>query len=262
MPAVPIAEDVTDPGLITRVARLVPRDARRWLRVAPRRVAGRVRHRGSRVQCPCCGAWFAEFAPLNGPDRVCWQCGSLERHRLLWLFFDRNPSLLEPGMRILHVAPEASLRPRLERVAGIYSCGDLIGEFGDEIMDVTSLPFGDRAFDAVICNHVLEHVPDDRAAMHELRRVLAPGGWAILLVPDVEEDHTIEGASVVGPAERLRRYGQEDHVRRYGRDYLDRLAAAGFMPQVIDLAAEMPADLISRHRLQKFNSVEPIFFCR
>jgi SAM-dependent methyltransferase len=199
---------------------------------------------------------------LKGPDRVCWRCGSLERDRLLWLFFDRNPSLLEPGMRILHVAPEASLRPRLERVAGIYSCGDLTGTFGDEIIDITSLPFDDRSFDAVICNHVLEHVPDDRAAMRELRRVLAPGGWAILLVPDVEAEHTIEDRSVVDAAERLALYGQEDHVRRYGRDYLDRLAAAGFTPKAIDLAAELPAAVIARHRLQKFNAVEPIFLCR
>jgi Methyltransferase domain len=253
---------VPDQRSMTPLARLVPLDARRWLRVAPRRVAGRVRHRGTRVQCPCCGARFRRFAAFSGPDRACWQCGSLERDRLLWLFFDRNPSLLTPGMRILHVAPEAPLRPRLERVAGTYRCGDLTATFGDELIDITSLPFGDRSFDAVICNHVLEHVPDDRTAMHELRRVLAPGGWAILLVPDVEAEHTVEDASVADPAERLRLYGQEDHVRRYGRDYFDRLESAGFAPEAIYLADELPAELIARHRLQKFNAVEPIFLCR
>jgi SAM-dependent methyltransferase len=253
---------VSDQHPLTSIARLVPRDARRWLRAAPRRMAGRVRHRGSRVECPCCGARFAQFAPLKGPDRVCWQCGSLERDRLLWLFFDRNPTLLRPATRILHVAPEASLRPRLERAAGSYVSGDLTGTFGDEVIDITRLPFGDRTFDAVICNHVLEHVPDDRAAMRELRRVLAPGGWALLLVPDVEAEHTVEDPSVVDAAERLRLYGQEDHVRRYGCDYLDRLAEAGFKPEVTDLAAELPPDVIVRHRLQKFDAVEPIFLCR
>jgi SAM-dependent methyltransferase len=214
------------------------------------------------VQCPCCGAQYGDFAPFRGPDRACWHCGSLERDRLLWLFFDRNPELLAPGMRILHIAPEAPLRPRLERVAGLYVSGDLTGTFGDEIIDITRLTFGGRTFDAVICNHVLEHVPDDRAAMRELRRVLAPGGWALLLVPDDEAEHTVEDPSVVDGAARLALYGQEDHVRRYGRDYLDRLAEAGFAPEVIDLAAELPAELIARHRLQKFDAVEPIFLCR
>lgn len=214
------------------------------------------------MQCPCCGAQYRDFAPFRGPDRACWRCGSLERDRLLWLFFERNPELLAPGIRILHVAPEAPLRPRLERVAGSYVSGDLTGTFGDEIIDITRRPFGDRSFDAVICNHVLEHVSDDRAAMSELRRVLAAGGWAILLVPDVEAEHTVEDPSVVDVAERRRLFGQEDHVRRYGRDYLDRLAEAGFRPNVIDLGAELSAEVIARHRLQKFNAVEPIFLCR
>jgi SAM-dependent methyltransferase len=219
-------------------------------------------HRGRRVQCPCCGSLYEEFAPLRGPDRICWHCGSLERDRLLWLFFDRNPSLLAPGLRILHVAPEACLRPRLERIAADYVCGDSTGTFGDELLDVTRLRFPAGAFDAVICNHVLEHVPDDRTAMRELRRVLAPDGWAILLVPDVESARTVEDPSVTDAGERLRRFGQEDHVRRYSRDYLDRLLAAGFTPQMIDLTGDLPDGMIVQHRLLKFGKLEPIFLCR
>jgi SAM-dependent methyltransferase len=214
------------------------------------------------VQCPCCGARYRDFAPFKGPDRICWRCGSLERDRLLWLFFDRNPSLFTSDMRILHVAPEEALRPRLERAAGRYVCGDLTGAFGDQVIDVTRIAFADRSFDAVICNHVLEHVPDDVAAMSELRRVLVPGGWAILLVPDVRLAQTIEDRAVTDPAERLRRFGQEDHVRRYGLDYLDRLTGAGFTPQALDLSAELGEELIARHRLRKFGRLEPIFLCR
>jgi SAM-dependent methyltransferase len=249
-------------GRLAILANCLPRQALQRLRIAPRQISGRLRHRGDRVRCPCCGSEYRELAPLNGPNRMCWQCGSLERDRLLWLFFDRHPSLLRGGMSILHVAPEESLRPRLERVAGRYICGDLDGAAGEHIIDITNLPFADGSFDAVVCNHVLEHVPDDRAAMRELRRVVRTGGWAILLVPDVELELTIEDPSVTDPRERLRRFGQEDHVRRYGLDYLDRLRAAGFSTDAIDLSNELPLDIIGRHRLRKFGALERIFLCR
>jgi SAM-dependent methyltransferase len=193
---------------------------------------------------------------------MCWHCGSLERDRLVWLFLDRNVDLITPGMAILHVAPESALRPRLERIAGRYVCGDLTGEFGDHRIDVTSLPFPDGTFDAVVCNHVLEHVPDDRTAMRELRRVLRCGGWGLLLVPDVTEAHTTEDPSNTDQSERRRRFGQEDHVRKYGLDYVDRLAAAGFEPEMIDFGPKLSSPEIRRHRLQKFGQLEPIFFCR
>jgi SAM-dependent methyltransferase len=180
----------------------------------------------------------------------------------VWLFFDRSEDLVRPGLEILHIAPEAALRERLEPTAARYVCGDLTGVFGDRRLDVTELPFRDGAFDAVICNHVLEHVGDDRRAMLELRRVLRDGGWALLLVPDVVEEHTVEDPSVIDPAERLQRFGQEDHLRRYGWDYLDRLRAAGFEPEIIDLGPELSPDLIARCRLQKFGDLEPIFLCR
>lgn len=236
--------------------------ARRFVRLLPRRAKGRALYHGDEVECPCCCSRYRRFAPLHGPNRLCWQCGSLERDRLLWLFLDRNPDLLEPGMAMLHVAPEAALRPRLEHSVDRYECGDLTGVFGDQRIDITDLPFGDGAFDAVVCNHVLEHVPDDRSAMRELRRVLRPRGWALLLVPDVAEPGTVEDPSIIDPAERLRRFGQHDHVRRYGLDYLERLAASGFEPQMIDLRPELAEHLLARHGLEKFGQLEPIFLCR
>ncbi len=193
---------------------------------------------------------------------MCWQCGSLERDRLVWLFLDANPELLQSGMAILHVAPESALRPRLQRTAGSYVCGDLTGAFGELRVDITALPFEDGAFDAIVCNHVLEHVPDDRLAMRELRRVLREGGWALLLVPDVVGARTDEDPMITEPSERQRRFGQDDHVRRYGLDYLDRLAAAGFQPQTIDLQPMLSAHQLARHRLQKFGALEPLFLCR
>ena len=229
-----------------------------WL---ARGLIGRARHGGDAVKCPCCGSTYLTFADRFGENRQCWRCGSLERDRLLWLLFDSRPELLSPELDLLHVAPERCLRPRLQRVADRYVAGQIDPEPGELRLDVTALPFPDRSFDALICDHVLEHVPDDRRAMRELRRVLRPGGWAILLVPDVEGERTDEDPDA-GPTERLRRFGQVDHVRRYGWDYLDRLTEAGFAPQVLDLSLEIPPEQVERHRLVKFGRMEPIFLCR
>ena len=175
---------------------------------------------------------------------------------------DANPQLLRPGIAILHIAPEAALRRRLEGVAGCYVSGDLTGAFGDIRIDITDLPFADESFDTIVCNHVLEHVPDDRRAMHELRRVLRRTGWGLLLVPDVVDARTVEDSSITDPAERLRRYGQHDHVRRYGLDYLDRLETAGFEATMIDFRPHLTALQLARHRLEKFGRLKPIFLCR
>jgi SAM-dependent methyltransferase len=171
--------------------------------------------------------------------------------------------MLVPGMRILHVAPETALQPILRRGAKDYVGGDLNGEFDSRRIDVTDLSeFADDTFDAVICNHVLEHVPDDRAALRELRRVLKPGGWGILLIPSLEDGAatTDEVLSVVDPRERLARFGQADHVRKYGWDYLDRLREAGFEVTVEDPAKTFPPTTIYRARLQKFGVLEPLVF--
>jgi SAM-dependent methyltransferase len=220
-------------------------------------------HRGRSVYCPCCGASFDAFAPVHGPNRECWACSSLERHRLLWLYLERNPELLGPGLRVLHVAPEQALRRRLLQLPEVsYVGGDLERQFGNVRIDVTALDFPDGSFDVVLCNHVLEHVPDDRRALRELRRVLAPGGWASLLVPDLHTPATDEDPTVTSPGERLRRFGQRDHVRRYGWDYVGRLEEAGFRPEVIRMDAFLSADEIGHMRLAKFGEIEPLVICR
>jgi ubiquinone/menaquinone biosynthesis C-methylase UbiE len=129
-------------------------------------------------------------------------------------------------------------------------------------VDVTDIDFPDASFDAIFCNHVLEHVPDDRLALREIRRVLRPGGWASLLVPDVDRPVTDEDPTVTDPHERLRRFGQRDHVRRYGYDYVDRLREAGFVPEVVKMDDVLPDDQLERMRLVKFGNVEPLFICR
>ena len=105
----------------------------------------------------------------------------------------------------------------------------------DVKMDITHIQYPDSYFDVVYCSHVLEHVPDDRKAMREFCRVLNHGGWAVLLVP-IDAEKTFEDPSVVDPAERLKLFGQHDHVRVYGHDYIDRLRAAGFSVAVTKIS--------------------------
>jgi len=137
--------------------------------------------------------------------------------------------LRTPGS-LLHIAPEYPFLRRLSEQRTLrYVTGDLDSPLASQRLDVTSLPFEAESFRFVMCNHVLEHVADDRRAMAELYRVLEPGGFAILMCPvDHERATTLEDPAVVSPHDRHRVFGQSDHVRLYGRDYCDRLAEAGF----------------------------------
>ncbi len=129
---------------------------------------------------------------------------------------------------MLHVAPEAHIRRQLEPLRGLdHLAADLSGVDAAEEVDITDIRHPDNSFDVICCSHVLEHVPDDRQAMAELHRVLSPSGWAVLLVP-ITATETVEGGRATDPETRLRLFGQEDHVRRYGPDFVDRLRDVGF----------------------------------
>ncbi len=126
-------------------------------------------------------------------------------------------------------------------------------------MDVTNIQFPDASFDVILCNHVLEHVGDDRRAMRELYRVLRPGGWAILQVPmDLSRESTFEDPSVTDPRERTRLFGQWDHVRLYGRDYALRLRAAGFNLRLERFASQLRRETVIECGL---DASEDIYLC-
>src|SRR4051794_39471403 len=206
---------------------LVPPSARR---LVLRRLRLAI-YRGNRVECPCCGGRFSRFMPGIGPRgvRVCPRCGAQERHRALWLYMRERTDLLERNISILHWAPEYALQRSLSELPNaFYVSADLGGDEAMQHMDITDVPFKDGAFDLIVCVHVLEHVPDDRRAMREMVRVLKPGGVAMLLVPIVLEQPTLEDPEIVTPQQRKEAYWQEDHVRLYGGDFAQRLEEEGF----------------------------------
>lgn len=212
-----------------------------WRRVvsAGRRAA--VKLPGVGVVCPVCDFRAMTFQPhgvnpaRQRPNARCQSCGSLERHRLIWGVLTAHGLPLAGGS-LLHFAPEPCLKPRLRQRVRRYVSFDLAPKDVDVRGDITELPFRDGAFDVILCSHVLEHIPDDAAAMRELRRVLSPTGWAVIDAPmNLDAPDTLEDPDA-DEATRIRDYGQADHVRMYGADYRDRLRAAGF--EVVPLVAD------------------------
>jgi SAM-dependent methyltransferase len=205
-----------------------------WCHLLARKVFLAIRSFGSRLECPCCGGRFWEFLPFGvtpRPNALCPGCGSLERHRLLWLFLRDRTNFFTARLRVLDVAPTRFFSERCTRLQNLdYVSADLSSPLAHLHMDITDIPLPDDSFDCIICCHVLEHIPDDRKAMRELYRILRPGGWAIIQSPiDASRDKTFEDPGVVSPEDRHRLFGQSDHVRVYGRDYQERLEEAGFV---------------------------------
>lgn len=235
---------------------LRPRTATRRLRHAFRRsIFPRVVR--MHVTCPCCGRSFRRFEPFHGrPNALCPGCGSLERHRVLYLLLRDELRLFDRSVRLLHLAPERALQAHLAAADLEYVSADLDSPLAEVSADVTDLPFEDASFDVVLCSHVLEHVPDDRRALAELYRVLALGGLAVIAVP-ITAERTFEDATIVEPSDRLRAFGQEDHVRRCGPDYRDRVTAAGFVVDEIDYARDLGDAKQGLYALLH----EPIYLC-
>ncbi|MDD6888692.1 MAG: methyltransferase domain-containing protein [Bacteroidales bacterium] len=222
-----------------------------------------VKNKGNNVTCNICGKHFSRLRPVMGrhadgtlfeiEDHVgrCWFCDSYPRNRQLFYWLLNDYKIMQAdSLRILHIAPEVQISDRLLKHKGIdYICVDKRCEgykYPDYVLngDVCNLEFDDNTFDMVICNHVLEHVKDDRCAMNEIKRVLKRNGVAILMSPiDVELDKTIEEKKDenLTADEREERFGQFDHVRLYGIDYFDRLKEAGFSVYRISYKDEMTA---------------------
>ncbi len=240
------------------LARLTPKPLKKpleWL-------YNRIRYFGFACYCPVCETYLRSFkrtgvAPWG--DWVCPLCKSSTRHRMAWLFFKHRTNLFnESPKKMLHVGAESQFETRLKKVPALdYITADLKNPNAMVKMDITNIQFPDNTFDIIFCCHVLEHVVDDRKAMHELHRVLKPTGWAAIMVP-LRDDKTFEDPSITDPAERKRIFGESDHVRRYGLDIKDRLEEAGFAVSVIQLT-----DVVSGKNIARFGvRNQRVFFCK
>jgi SAM-dependent methyltransferase len=215
------------------IASLVTTISAYFLRVFP--------HSGSGRFCPVCGTHskiFYEFGVVPRQDAMCPNCGSVERHRFIWQylnqcndFFDGKPK------KMLHIAPEPCLEKKFREYLGDnYITADLFDAHAMVKMDITDIQYPDESFDVVYCSHVLEHVPDDRKALREFHRILTPNGKAILMVPIYDLEKTFEDFSITDPSDRLKVFGQIDHVRKYGHDFIDRLRDSGFSVLVVKVS--------------------------
>jgi len=190
--------------------------------------------KGTKFTDPIDGKSFRTFLSygyaINRDNALSPSTLSLERHRLLWLYF-------------------------LD-----YTTTDLLSPLADVKADICNLPFENHSFDTILCNHVLEHIPDDTKAMKELFRILKPGGMAILQIPqDLERAVTFEDDTITDEKERTKIFGQYDHVRVYGRDYFDKLRSIGFTVNEVDYTAKFTPEELEKYCLME-GEIIPVCF--
>ena len=185
--------------------------------------------KGNKFTDPIDGKRFKTFLPYGyGKQRnnvLSPSTLSLERHRLLWLYLKNETKFFSEKLRVLHFAPEQAFYKRFRKMSNLdYVTTDLNSPLADVKADICNLPFKDNEFDVILCNHVLEHIPDDTKAMQELYSVLKVGGMGVFQIPqDLNRKTTFEDDSITDKKERAKIFGQYDHVRVYGCDYFEKL---------------------------------------
>ncbi|WP_370391576.1 class I SAM-dependent methyltransferase [uncultured Winogradskyella sp.] len=211
--------------------------------------------KGKNYTDPIDGKSFRAFLPYGyGTQRqnvLSPSTLSLERHRLLWLYLKNETNFFSAKLKVLHFAPEQCFLNRFRTMDNLdYTTTDLNSPIADVKADICNLPFNDNEFDVILCNHVLEHILDDKTAMEELYRVLKPGGWGVFQIPqDLKRETTFEDNTITDKKERAKIFGQYDHVRVYGLDYFDKLRAVGFNVEAVDYSKNLTAEDINKYRL-------------
>jgi SAM-dependent methyltransferase len=216
-------------------------------------------YKGNNVTCPVCERNFSKFLSYGSEvthreNVLCPYDLTLERHRLMWLYLKNESNFFSAEkLNVLHIAPEQCFHKTFKAQANLeYLTGDLLSPIADMHFDLHSIPLEDNRFDVVFCNHVLEHVDDALQCMRELHRVLKPGGWGIIQVPqDMTRKETYEDPSIVTPEDREKHYWQYDHVRLFGCDYPEWLKKAGFDVKEYIPAEHFSDEQIDRYRLMR-----------
>lgn len=223
-------------------------------------------YRGNTFTDPIDGKSYRKFLPYGyeniRENALAPGTLSLERHRLLYLYLKTYSNFFsQENLKVLHVAPEQCFYKLFRNQKNLeYTTTDLFSPLADVKADICDLPFEDHSFDVVLCNHVLEHIEDDKKAMEEIYRVLKPGAYAILQIPqDYSLDKTYENASITSPEERKKHFGQYDHVRLYGWDYFDRLKKLGFEVKKVQIQKDLKTEDLERYALVK-EEVIPVVF--
>ena len=223
--------------------------------------------KGARFTDPIDGKSYRTFLPYGYENQrnnvLAPGTLSLERHRLLWLYLQNETDFFTSSTikNVLHFAPEQAFYNIFKSQKNLkYTTTDLNSPLADVKADICNLPFDDNSYDIIFCNHVLEHIPDDKTAIKELFRILKPSGMAILQVPqDLSRAETFEDHSIIDPKKRAQIFGQYDHVRVYGRDYFDKLRDIGFVVHEVDYTKMLSEQLVKKYCLSK-GEILPVCF--
>tara|TARA_Y100000813_G_scaffold48597_1_gene33785 strand:- start:1830 stop:2594 length:765 start_codon:yes stop_codon:yes gene_type:complete len=217
----------------------------------------RIIFRGKKYTDPIDDSNYSKFLSYGyktvRKNALCPGTLSLERHRLLWLYLDKETNFLSSNLKVLHVAPEQVFYKKFKKLKNWeYFTFDLNSPIADIKGDLISTNFKDEYFDLIICNHVLEHIEDDKSALDEMYRILKYNGISILQVPiNVKRENTFEDLSIKSKIQREKYFGQYDHVREYGLDFKDRVEQAGFKVEMINYSKKISQDLVIKYGLMK-----------
>lgn len=207
------------------------------------------------VTCNVCGWRGYEFEDTIWHQKIrCPQCKTGVRQRLFLAALQHDErfkmDLLVKGQRVLHFAPEPIIKEQLSRHASVYQSADYLRDDCDLQVDMCNMDsIADRSVDVVVAFDVLEHVPSYQSAIAEVFRILSFGGIGIFTVPQKDNlAKTYEDPSIVTPEARKQAYGQTDHLRIFGNDFGEIVAAAGFQVDVVD-ESSFTDDIVKRHVL-------------
>lgn len=214
-------------------------------------------YRGNKVECSCCGGGFSLFLYSPYMAALCPNCLSYERYRLLCRFLSEETDFRSGApLRVLDIAPVWCFQEYCRQAGVDYISIDIQSPLAMRLMNIKELYFPNDSFDRIFCYHVLEHIDDEQRALRELYRVLKPGAWSIIQVP-IFVEKTIERHELsASEQEDILKF--KEHLRGYGRDYPERLEAAGFEVEINQYVKKFNPEEIKRYGLDK---TEDIYIC-